>query len=320
MTIDKETGYSPFRKMRDLIRDNSLLLQAISRFDIAFGFGDDTIHRTCMENNVDVDTFICVCNLLSGYTYDISAVSLDSLMRYLKRAHSSFLDVELPKIRHNLIDAINYNNSDEVPLLLMKFFDDYVVEVKKHMEHENNIIFGYVEKLLRGEVSDDFNISMYSESHDDTVTKLNELKDIFIYHYKQKDNSKLSGALRDIIICERDLLSHFEIESRIFIPVVEKVENELRSTLLQPSVVTDTDAETHPEPVALLSEREKDIIKGIAQGKANKEIADELCISVHTVATHRRNISSKLDIHTAPGLTIFAIIHHLVDVNEVTPV
>ena len=51
-----------------------------------------------------------------------------------------------------------------------------------------------------------------------------------------------------------------------------------------------------------------------------KEIADELCISVHTVATHRRNISAKLEIHTAAGLTIFAIIHHLVDVNEVTPV
>ena len=72
--------------------------------------------------------------------------------------------------------------------------------------------------------------------------------------------------------------------------------------------------------LALLSEREKEILRGIAQGKVNKEIADELCISVHTVATHRRNISAKLEIHTAAGLTIFAIIHHLVDVNEVTPV
>ena len=55
------------------------------------------------------------------------------------------------------------------------------------------------------------------------------------------------------------------------------------------------------------------------KGRVNKEIADELCISVHTVATHRRNISAKLDVHTSAGLTVFAIINHLVDVNEVTP-
>lgn len=61
------------------------------------------------------------------------------------------------------------------------------------------------------------------------------------------------------------------------------------------------------------------IIRNIAQGKANKEIADELCISVYSVATHRRNICSKLGIHSPAGLTIFAIINHLVDINEVKP-
>ena len=49
------------------------------------------------------------------------------------------------------------------------------------------------------------------------------------------------------------------------------------------------------------------------------EIAEALCISVHTVTTHRRNIASKLGIHSTAGLTIFAIINKLVDLHEVNP-
>lgn len=116
------------------------------------------------------------------------------------------------------------------------------------------------------------------------------------------------------------MLSHFDVESKLFIPVVEKLEKELRTSLLETDPELTLTEENSSAQLSLLSEREKDIIRGIAQGKVNKGIADELCISVHTVATHRRNISAKLEIHTAAGLTIFAIIHHLVDVNEVTPV
>lgn len=320
MATEKKKGYVPSDRMRDLIRDNTLLLPAVSRFDIAFGFGDDTVRQVCEASGVDVATFLCVCNLLSGYDYDPEVISLGSLMGYLKRAHTAFLDVTLPKIRHYLIDAINYGRSDEVALLLMRFYDDYVVEVRKHMEYENNFIFRYVEQLLSGVEVGDFNISQYSESHDDTVAKLNELKDIFIYHYKQRDNARLSAVLLDIIICERDMLSHFEVETRLLIPMVQKLEQRSRSVErnLRPPECEDKVSEDGP--AAMLSEREKEIIRGVARGKVNKEIADELCISVHTVATHRRNISAKLDIHSTAGLTIFAVIHHLVDVNEVTPV
>lgn len=151
------------------------------------------------------------------------------------------------------------------------------------------------------------------------TAKLNELKDIFIYHYKQKENSRLSAVLYEIIICERDLMSHFEIESKIFVPSVESLENNLRS-LLKSEGVQENDYENENNQLSMLSEREKEIIIGVAYGKVNKEIADELCISVHTVATHRRNICTKLGIHSSAGLTIFAIINHLVNLNDVKPI
>ena len=114
-------------------------------------------------------------------------------------------------------------------------------------------------------------------------------------------------------------MSHFEIESKIFVPSVESLENNLRS-LLKSEGVQENDYENENNQLSMLSEREKEIIRGVAYGKVNKEIADELCISVHTVATHRRNICTKLGIHSSAGLTIFAIINHLVDLNDVKPI
>lgn len=210
--IDKQRGYLPSNNMRELIRDNNLILMAISRFDIAFGFGDNPVSEICKENNVDTDTFLAVCNLLSGYRYSVDTLSLRSIMGYLRRTHSAFLDVTLPKIRQRLFEAINYSDSNDVSLLLIKFFDDYVVEVKRHMDYENDVIFKYVENLLKGDVDEKFCIDDFSGNHSHTVTKLNELKDIFIYHYKQKENTRLSAALYDIITCEKDMMSHFEVE------------------------------------------------------------------------------------------------------------
>lgn len=66
-----------------------------------------------------------------------------------------------------------------------------------------------------------------------------------------------------------------------------------------------------------LSQREKEIIVYVVKGHSNKEIAEKLFLSIHTVITHRRNIARKLEIHSVAGLTIYAIINKLVELNEV---
>ncbi|MDE6794264.1 MAG: helix-turn-helix transcriptional regulator [Muribaculaceae bacterium] len=317
--IDKTKGYQASTTMRELIKDNSLLLPVISRFDMAFGFGDNPIEKVCQENDVDINTFLCVCNLLSGYSYSAADISLPSLMGYLKRAHSSFLDVTLPKIRHRLIEGINYSATNEVALLLIKFFDDYVLEVRRHMDHENNVIFKNVENLLKGIVDPRLRIGNYSINHESMAEKLNELKDLFIYHYKQKENMRLSAALFDIILCERDLLSHFDVENKLFLPLAEQLEKQLLEQSDSAKETDESNFEKDPVDAELLSEREKDIIRGLVRGKSTKEIADELFISVHTVSTHRRNINSKLGIHSPAGLVIYALLNHIVDINEVAP-
>ena len=66
-----------------------------------------------------------------------------------------------------------------------------------------------------------------------------------------------------------------------------------------------------------LSMREKEIICCVVKGMTNKQIADTLCLSAHTVMTHRRNIASKLSIHSTAGLTIYAIVNKLIELDEI---
>ena len=56
-----------------------------------------------------------------------------------------------------------------------------------------------------------------------------------------------------------------------------------------------------------LSDREIEVLKLVAQGLMNKEIADKLCISIHTVISHRKNINRKTGIKSVAGLTVYAI-------------
>lgn len=311
--IDRQKQYQVNNTLRALIRDNNMLLMVLSRFNIPFGFGDSTVAQVCEKHNVDASTFLAVCNLLSGAEVKPSEVDLQSLIEYLKRTHTSFLEVSLPRIRQHLIEAINYSAGDKVSYLLMQFFDDYVVEVKRHMDNENDVVFRYVENLLHGIKDPHHSISEFSANHNHTAAKLQELKDLFIYHYNQAENTRLSVTLFDIINCEKDLLAHFEVEDRLFIPAVKLLE---RTLIASPTEEEEKEKPEETSLITLLSEREKEIISCVAKGKSNKEIANELFLSVHTVTTHRRNISAKLNIHTAAGLTIFAILHNLISIDE----
>jgi DNA-binding NarL/FixJ family response regulator len=71
------------------------------------------------------------------------------------------------------------------------------------------------------------------------------------------------------------------------------------------------------EETSNLSQREKEIVVCVVKGLTNKEIANDLFLSAHTVISHRRNIAKKLEIHSTAGLTIYAIVNKLVELDEI---
>lgn len=66
-----------------------------------------------------------------------------------------------------------------------------------------------------------------------------------------------------------------------------------------------------------LSDREKEIVVAVAKGLMNKEIAAEHNISIHTVISHRRNISRKTGIKSASGFVVYALLNNLIEQSDI---
>ncbi len=303
--------------MRDLVNDNSALLLVMGRFGISLGFGDKSVRDVCRAHHVDENTFLEVTNFVSDREYHYELVSLPSLIGYLKQAHEYFLDFNLPNIRRKLIESIDYSGSNDIAMLIVKFYDEYVTEVRKHMEYENEVVFTYVEQLSQGFLNRNYTIAEFAGKHTPIGDKLKELKDIVIRYYPERNNYLLNAVLLDIILCEQDLTSHCMIEDKLFVPAVKHVEQQIKQSG-QVAYIDESENETpEKDKLEVLSDREKDIVVCVAKGMNNKEIADYLFLSVHTVTTHRRNISNKLQIHTTAGLIIYAIANKLVNIEDI---
>jgi DNA-binding NarL/FixJ family response regulator len=79
----------------------------------------------------------------------------------------------------------------------------------------------------------------------------------------------------------------------------------------------ETEEDKEDDEQQILSVREKEIVVCVVKGMTNREIADLLYLSTHTVITHRRNIARKLQIHSASGLTVYAIVNKLVELSDI---
>ena len=324
--MSKKHLYSPTDKMSDIICDNYSLLQVMSRFGLPLGFGDYSVEEVCKSCQVDCNTFLAVANFInkghSRSSLPQTDISVETLMIYLKNAHHYFLDFQLPTIRRKLLEAIDCSTDNEITFLILKFFDVYAQEVRNHMNYEDQYVFTYVDNLLKGQKDENYNIKMFVSHHDHIDEKLTELKNSIIKYYPDSKKAYMMNAvLFDIFNCEKDLVSHNAVEDHLFVPAVLQLEEEVKKNIdnhntsnkVQQAIEKEESLSRQDD----LSQREKEIICCVVKGMSNKEIAENLFISVHTVITHRRNIARKLQIHSPTLLTVYAIVNKLVDISEV---
>ncbi|MDE5570780.1 MAG: LuxR C-terminal-related transcriptional regulator [Prevotella sp.] len=311
--------YEPQDKMITLIKDNYSVLQALGSFGINMGFGDKTVAETCELNGVDTYTFLAVVNFtINDFTNyeDDDQLSVPTLLHYLKACHTFYLDFQLPFIRRELQESIS--EDDQLGRLIMKFYDEYAQEIRRHMKYEEKTLFPYVQSLIDKRPVSDYNIEMFAKHHESTDKKLRELKLLIIKYLPANAhlNNKLTATLYDIYNNEEWLRQHAEVEDRIFTPAIRRLERQTRQDDVAKNISTMV-FKGGQENADALSDRERDVIVCVVQGMQNKEIADHLCISINTVITHRRNIARKLQIHSPAGLTIYAIVNGLVDISSV---
>lgn len=289
--------YKASDKICDLMSHEEDAIQIISRFGLEMGVGEQTIEQGCEAHDVHTPTFLAIVNYKVFHQRVIPAdIDIPTLQRYLRNAHTYFLDFRLPRLRRSLIEAIiPADPTTKIPGLILRCYDEFVEEIRTHIEHENE--------------------GLYDEhEHDDQriTDKLTEIKNLIIKYYPTPEPATEEGGkitymlisvMSELWHTEQDFSDHCAIEDDILRPAISH----------QPSVTK----RRHQLPkTEELSDRERDVLIQVVRGLSNKEIADVLCISLHTVVTHRKHIARKLNIHSSAGLTIYAIVNRLVDLNS----
>ena len=172
--------------------------------------------------------------------------------------------------------------TDETQHVIWKFFSDFKEEVHEHFKYEENVVFPNI---------GDNDACIQQEDHSGVEETLKDLKNLVMNYLPDKaDQREAFNVLSSLSSLQADIHKHIFLEE----------------TALEGRKMT--------APVdRILSDREKEVLVCVAKGMINKEIADHLNISVHTVVSHRKNITAKTDIKTVAGLTIYALLNNLLE-------
>lgn len=272
-------------KLADLVATNHNLILMLPRFGLPLGFGNHSVKEICNEHDIDEEFFLLVCNI---YTFDdylpdadeLSHTNLRQLAPYLRASHHYYIEERLPHLQRHLSHLIGTMDSS-VGTMLTQFFEDYRQELSQHFQEEEKRLFPYIERMQNGERIADKVTNYFIDSHHSIKDKMKDLMQI-LYKYLPGDsmNEELIELVFDILQLTEDLEKHTLIEERLLVPA--------------------DDYE--------LTQREKEVLVLIAKGLSSKEIADKLCLSIHTVNSHRKNITQKTGIRSVAGLAAYAMI------------
>ena len=141
---------------------------------------------------------------------------------------------------------------------------------------------------------------------DPSVVNFHERKDL---RSRLAALSKASAVIIEGLTVTEDILKQFDGSISIYDDPVAIV-RKLRMSM-------DAGQSNSASEGNELSSREKEILVCVAKGMLNKEIADKLNLSIHTIITHRKNITRKTGIKTVAGLTVYAILNNLIDMGAV---
>jgi len=195
-----------------------------------------------------------------------------------------------------------------------------------------------------------YSMHVYEEEHNNVDEKLYDLKNILIKYIRSDSTEQLyQEVIFELFRLEKDILDHTRIEDNILLPLVAEMEDALfypaehskrtagKNALTRKMAKTFVTTEVKPSesPQALyripshisktgtqqfeeLTKRELEVLQLVACGFLNKQIADKLSISLHTVISHRKNITRKLQIKTIAGLTVCALLNGLISPKNLT--
>ena len=284
---DMTNEFKSSAKMSELLGKHPSLLGVFSRMGFSFGYGDASVRDVCAAAGSDPETFLLICRVYSQENYipspeDLQKVRTEVIAGYLRSSHKYYADVALKDIASG-ISRMTLPCSEDTQRVIWKFFSDFKDELQSHFDFEENIVFPNIGDAAIPE-----------EDHSGVEETLEDLKNLVMNHLPEgADQSEAFNVLSSINSLQADIHRHIILEETAM--EGRKRENAVDSTL---------------------SDREKEVLVCVAKGMINKEIANKLNISVHTVVSHRKNITAKTGIKTIAGLTLYALLNNMLDTGN----
>ena len=277
-------------KMAELVEKDFHLLTLCARLGIDRSFGEQTVESLCRSCEVDPDTFLLLCQVYSDPLFrptvsQLRPCCVEDVLEYLHRSHDYYLEEALPRLSDG-IEALTQPCTEAQKQVIRRFLADFRHELEHHFASEEQSV-----------------IPNHTQIHE----TLSDVKNLILKSLPDTCDPRLR---REILLAiynlQHDIDRHTCIEDEVLVPLV-RLQNAPRRVMSEPE---------EPEREEL-TVREKEILVSVAQGLLNKEIADKHNISINTVITHRKNITRKTGIKTVAGLTAYAILNDLIDINSI---
>lgn len=281
--------------LSETIDTNHQLIPVINRFGIKLGLGDRTIEDICNTAHINTKFFLAIVNTYLNEDYFperiLQKFSIDMVIDFLKRTDLYIHQAQLYNLEKHLNAFIAMSDPANKQLeLIRKMFLRFKDEMNK----------------VSGQ---------YIDEKETPLAFLHDLKQIFVKHISGNYNENMCYAvIFSIDSLEKDLDKYNRIREKILLPKINELK-ELGIDDWQQLLVQENDEKQDDNQA--ISQRELDVLRLVAQGFINKEIADKLNISLNTVLSHRKNITAKLGIKTVSGLIFYCITHGYISADEI---
>lgn len=280
--------------LSDVIENNNQLIPVVNRFGIRLGLGDKTIGEISKTANLDTDFFLAILNTYLNEEYfpsrKLQQFDIELVIKYLKQTDAYLLHGQLHNLEKHLNAFTSMSDPNNAQLKLIG---------KLFQEFKNDLINQVEQGMIKG---------------DSPLALLTDLKSIIIKHISGNYNENMCYAvIFTIDSFQKDLEKNNRIREKILKPMIDSLSDSEVHDWQELIAVSHAIKESKSQP---LSQRELDVLRLVALGLINKEIADKLNISLNTVLSHRKNITAKLGIKTVSGLTFYCISHNYISTKE----
>ena len=277
-------------KMAALVDRDFHLLTLCARLGLDGSFGEQTVETLCRNRDVDPDTFLLLCEVYSDPLFrptkgQLRPCRVEDVLKYLQNSHDYYLEEALPRLSAG-VEALTQPCTEAQKQVIRRFLADFRRELERHFASEEQSVY---------------------PNHTQIHETLSDVKNLILKSLPDVCDARMRREiLLAIYTLQHDIDRHTCIEDEVLVPLV-RLQAAPRSTAWEWDEPERED----------LSAREKEILVSVAKGLLNKEIADKHNISINTVITHRKNITHKTGIKTVAGLTAYAILNNLIDINEI---